>query len=64
MSFLSTHSADRVALFGRVEALGYLEDVLASSETLKSLGDLLGRVEGLGLLEDVLAASETLERLG
>jgi hypothetical protein len=47
-----------------VEALGLLEDVLASGESLKDLGDLLGRVEALGLLEDVLASSESLKGLG
>ena len=49
---------------GFVEALGFLEDVLAPGETLKDLGDLLGCVEALGFLEDVLASGEPLKGLG
>ena len=52
-----------VSLLRGVEGRRFLEDVLASSQTLQGLADLLSRVEGLGLLEDVQASSQTFQGL-
>jgi len=58
------HVLDRLHfhnLLGSVETLGFLPDVLATSEVLKRFHNLLGSVETLGFLPDVLATSEVLK---
>ena len=62
MSFRTTSRAGLEMLLG-LDDLGLLEDVHASGEALKRLGDLLG-LDDLGLLEDVHASGEALQRLG
>ena len=70
MSFLTASRAGLARLLD-CDDLGFLEDVHASSESLKRLLDLLDLLDLLGLLEcddlgfleDVLASSESLKRL-
>ena len=62
MSFLTTSRAGLEMLL-LLDDLRLLEDVHASGEVLKRLGDLLG-LDDLRLLEDVHASGEALKRLG